>query len=164
MATKTYKAKSVRISMQTTQNVLDTSPTWFTLPASSCNVTASESSEKIDIINGGGEPNATFLNGIDDITGNINFNLQYPLLAWLFGVSIGEATPVDTTSTDWTADTEFGILQQDHGCRRVVLVLSDWTADTGFCLLRQHHGCRRGFLVLTDWTADTGFGWLLQYH
>ena len=115
MATKTYKAKSVRISVQDVQKELNASPKWFTIPAASCNVIASESAETIDIINGGGEPNATFLNGIDDISGSINFNIQYPLLAFLFGVSIGEATAVNTTSTDWTDATVVAVGQVVNG-------------------------------------------------
>ena len=107
---KTYRAKSVRISMQSDQNAINASPKWFTIPAADCTIKATENLETINIVSAGGEPNPTMLNGIEDISGGITFNLQYPLMAWLFGVSIGVATTVtDAAQGNWTASTAYTV-------------------------------------------------------
>ena len=109
MATKTYKAIEVRISMQTNQNALNANPKWFTIPSATCNIKATEGAETVDVISQGAEPNATFLNGIDEVSGNIGFNLQYTLMPWLFGSAIGATTPTDAASGDWTLSTIYTV-------------------------------------------------------
>lgn len=107
---KTYRAKSVRISMQSDQGLINANPKWFTIPAADCTIKATENLETVNIILAGAEPNPTFLNGIEDISGGITFNLQYPLMAWLFGVSIGEATTVaNAAQGDWTTGTAYTV-------------------------------------------------------
>jgi len=109
MATKTYKVKSVRIAIQSDQYTIPTSPKWFYLPSVSCNVKATEGLETINTIKGGAEPNETFLNGIDDISGSISFDLRYSHLPFVFGSAIGATTPSDAASGDWTATTAYAV-------------------------------------------------------
>lgn len=109
MTTKIYKAKSVRIAIQSDQYTIPANPKWFYLPSASCSVKATEGSEKLDVIRGGAEPNETFLNGIDDISGSISFNLRYSHLPFLFGASIGATTPTDAAVGNWTTATAYAI-------------------------------------------------------
>ncbi len=109
MATKIYKAKSVRIAMQTDQYAIPSNPKWFYLPSASCNVKATESLETVESIKGGGEPNETFLNGIEDISGSISFNLRYAHLPFVFGAGIGAATPTNAASGTWTTATAYAV-------------------------------------------------------
>lgn len=109
MATKIYKAKSVRVAMQTDQYSIPTNPKWFYLPSANCNIKATEGLETIESIKGGAEPNETFLNGIDDISGSISFNMRYSHLPFVFGSGIGATTPTDAATSDWTATTDFAV-------------------------------------------------------
>ena len=109
MATKIYKAKSVRVAMQTNQYAIATSPRWFYLPSASCSVKATEGLETIESIKAGGEPNETFLNGIEDINGSISFNMRYSHLPFIFGSGIGATTPTNAASGSWTTATDYAV-------------------------------------------------------
>lgn len=109
MATKTYKAKSVRICIQADQYTIPTNPKWFYLPSASCNVKATEGLETAAVLKSGGEPNATFLNGIQDISGSISFDLRYSHLPFVFGSAIGATTPTDAAVGDWTLSTAYAV-------------------------------------------------------
>jgi len=115
MAAKTFRADEIRISVQSTLGELNSNPKWFTLPAASCNVKASESFIDIDSLSAGGEPTGSFLSGIEDIAGNISFNMQYALMAFVNEIAIGSGTTVDLTSDTWGASTVYTVGQVVHG-------------------------------------------------
>lgn len=101
MGTKTFSVDEVRISDQTEQEVLNTSPKWFTIPSASCNVKATEGLIDIDSLSSGAEPVGSFLSGIDDIAGSISFNMQYALMRWIMESAVGEGTTVDLATSAW---------------------------------------------------------------
>ena len=111
MAGATFTTDEVRISVQTAQGSLDANPKYFTIPAASCNVKASEGFVDINTITTGGEPSGSFLSGIEDITGNISFNMQYALMRWINEMSIGEGTTTDLATADWEAATVYTVGQ-----------------------------------------------------
>lgn len=115
MATKTFSTDEVRISIQTVQGQLNATPKWFTLPAASCNVKASESFIDIDSLSTGGEPTGSFLSGIEDIAGSISFNMQYALMPFVNEIAIGAGTRADLATASWTADTVYTVGQVVHG-------------------------------------------------
>jgi len=115
MAAKTFTTDEVRISVQTNQGSLDANPKYFTIPAASCNVKATEGFVDIDTITTGGEPSGSFLSGIEDIAGNISYNMQYALMRWVNEMSIGEGTTVDLAALDWQASTVYAVGQVAKG-------------------------------------------------
>lgn len=104
-----FNVDEVRISVQTDPNSLDANPKWFTIPTASVNVKATEGLIEIDSLNAGAEPNGSFLSGIEDIGGNISFNMQYSLMRWLSEMGIGDGTTVALASGDWTASTTVSV-------------------------------------------------------
>lgn len=105
----TFTTDEVRISVQTVQGSLDANPNYFTIPAASCNVKATEGFVEIDTISTGGEPTGSFLSGINDIAGNISFNMMYSLMRWANEMSIGEGTTTDYATTSWITATVYPV-------------------------------------------------------
>jgi len=109
MAADTFTTDEVRISVQTIKGTIDANPKYFTIPAATVNVKATEGFVAIDSITNGGEPSGSFLSGIEDIAGNISLNMQYSLMRWVNEMSIGTGVTVDLATSDWTASTVYTV-------------------------------------------------------
>jgi len=109
MAGSVFTVSDVRIMMQTVEGVLPTAPKWFSIPAASCSVKASEGLIDIDTLSNGVEPAGSFLSGIEDVAGNISFNMTHELMKWLSETVIGSGITTDLASASWETATVYTV-------------------------------------------------------
>lgn len=109
MALSVIQVKEVRVLMQVLEGAIPSTPLWFTIPAASCSVKASEGLVSIDTLQNGVEPLGSFLSGIEDVAGNISFNMTHELMKFLSETVIGAGTDSTLATSSWETATVYPV-------------------------------------------------------